>query len=205
MNQYDHYLLKEVVSHPQPKGKFRHIRERKIPVKLERGRSILDVGCAIGESESYFRKKAKLDYLGITHQPTEQNLAVASGRNVLLCDAHMMPRSWDEKFDYVYSSHMLEHAKSLWVTCQEILRVTKIGGLIIIVVPTGNATQIVRRGFHINYLPADILRDYWLARWRDRVVVKAELTRKRAERPVAPADYYLVLEKIAETKIKPRW
>ena len=53
------------------------------------------------------------------------------------CDTDHLPFS-DETFDFAVSSHVLEHLQHPVNTIKEMARVTKQGGLILIVVPLGN-------------------------------------------------------------------
>lgn len=53
-----------------------------------------------------------------------------------MCDAHDMSIFKDEEFDYVYSSHVLEHLENPLVAIKNWYRICKIGGFIIITVPS---------------------------------------------------------------------
>lgn len=66
-------------------------------------------------------------------------LDMAKGPNVDICPANTY--SWNElrdnEFDIVISGQALEHIEFFWITVEEIVRVTKKGGLICIIAPNG--------------------------------------------------------------------
>jgi predicted SAM-dependent methyltransferase len=53
-----------------------------------------------------------------------------------MCDAHDMSIFEDEKFDYIYSSHVLEHLEDPCKAIKNWFRISKNGGFLIIVVPS---------------------------------------------------------------------
>lgn len=54
--------------------------------------------------------------------------------------ADKFPKDWKDTFDYVYSSHILEHLTDTIASFKEWIRITKIGGYIVIISPDKNFT-----------------------------------------------------------------
>ena len=99
----------------------------------ERPLNVLDVG-SLNVNGTYrdFFPSPQCNYTG---------LDMAPGPNVDIVPA--TPYKWKElgtdNFDIVISGQVLEHAEFFWVTVGEMVRVTRLGGLICIIVPNGFA------------------------------------------------------------------
>lgn len=110
-------------------------------VSGKNGISVLDVGSS-DYNGSYKNLFPCCKYTG---------LDMAPGKNVDICVEN--PYNWEElkanTFDVVVSGQTLEHSPFFWLLFGEIVRVTKKGGLICIVVP---------RGFHKHRYPVDCWR-----------------------------------------------
>lgn len=84
------------------------------------GTRVLDVGGGPGFFVNAFAKRGAW-YLGV--DPFEKAHVRASG--------HALPFA-DNTFDIAYSSNVVEHIQNPWDMCEEMLRVTKPGGLTIV-------------------------------------------------------------------------
>ena len=94
-------------------------------------RSVLDVGSYdVNGSYKEIFKDIGAEYYG---------LDMEDGPNVDICPKNAY--SWDEiesdKYDVVISGQALEHIEFFWITMEEMIRVTKKGGLICIIAPNG--------------------------------------------------------------------
>ena len=93
--------------------------------------SVLDVGSYdVNGSYKKIFKDIGAKYYG---------LDMEDGPNVDICPKNAY--SWDEiendKYDVVISGQALEHIEFFWITMEEMIRVTKKGGLICIIAPNG--------------------------------------------------------------------
>jgi ubiquinone/menaquinone biosynthesis C-methylase UbiE len=112
----------------------------------ERSR-FLDVGCGAGYAMQRARTDKQCQVTGIDPDPgahgvgrfekdrIETNLTILQGKSEAL------PFN-DESFDVVYMSHVLEHVDDEQKTLQEMLRVVKSSGVIIIGVPTAQMSLL---------------------------------------------------------------
>jgi ubiquinone/menaquinone biosynthesis C-methylase UbiE len=107
--------------------------------------SFLDLGCGTG----YLMKKAIEDcecrVVGIDPQPLLAGVRTDITENekfrIIKGVAENLPFS-DEYFDIIHSSHVLEHVQNSLKVFQEIKRVLKVDGIIIIGVPTATSAWI---------------------------------------------------------------
>lgn len=88
--------------------------------KFPRGKGI-DIGCGPVALNKHVTKVDIKDFPGES--------------NVVICDATTMTEFKDETFDYVYSSHCLEHLDEIETAIWNWYRILKHGGYLIIVVP----------------------------------------------------------------------
>jgi len=106
-------------------------------LKKSHYKMVLDVGCGQGRDLQIAKKHAKFDYLklhGIDIK-TDTNLE-KEGVDLLSVDIEKerLPFA-DESFDIVIANQVLEHAKEIFWISNEICRVLKINGRLIIGVP----------------------------------------------------------------------
>ena len=107
----------------------------------------LDVGCGAG----YSMKKAQEEFncicSGIDPNPSEHGVGRINSNynvgidNILFGKAEDIPFS-DKYFDTVYSSHVLEHVDDINKSLQEMKRVMKDNGILIIGMPTATMAVI---------------------------------------------------------------
>ncbi len=104
------------------------------------GSSFLDVGCGAG----YSLMKAKIEFdckvVGIDPEPGAHGVGRYTSEEwkslpIIQGSAENLPFD-DNSFDVVYSSHVLEHVSSEKKTLEEIQRVLKPGGVLVIGMPT---------------------------------------------------------------------
>jgi len=94
---------------------------------------VLDVGCGIGEFLSSYKNKL---CIGIDINPYCVKFCRENGLDVRKASTYKLP-FMDEEFDGVLCSHILEHLDKPIKAFQEMNRVLKHEGKIIIVVPCG--------------------------------------------------------------------
>jgi SAM-dependent methyltransferase len=97
--------------------------------------NILDVGCGEGYLK-YFCDFGKIEWHGVEIWKERFELCKTLGYNMhpVDVDTQKMPFA-DGEFDVVVGSHVLEHLKNRKFVVEEIYRVVKIGGIIILAVP----------------------------------------------------------------------
>ena len=143
-----YYNSDEYVSHSNTKKGFinatyQYVRKYTLLKKLQliskyyRTGKILDIGCGTGEFLNIC-KRAKWETLGIEPDPGARSKAVANyGLNV-------KPESeiqglQDESFDIISMWHVLEHVPRLNERVEDLKRLIKPGGVIIVAVPNCNS------------------------------------------------------------------
>lgn len=94
------------------------------------GQSVLDVGGGPGYFATEF-EQAGAWYVGLEPSVSEMSAAGLTGYGAVRGDGTALPFH-DEAFDIVYSSNVVEHIPDPDAMCDEMLRVTKPGGLTII-------------------------------------------------------------------------
>lgn len=93
--------------------------------KNAQGKRVLNLGSGIGRFDKYLSKD--LSILNLDIDPSVPRLDVVA-------DAHWLPFKI-ESFDIVYSIAVLEHVKKPWVVADEIYRVLRPGGYIVVELP----------------------------------------------------------------------
>lgn len=104
---------------------------KKLGLRVE---SILDVGCADGYMVERFNKLGKKS-AGVTVNEKEIELCRQRGVNVMRADMSFLPVE-ESTYDMVWCRDCLEHSVMPLLTLFEFNRVLKIGGIVIVVVPT---------------------------------------------------------------------
>ena len=94
------------------------------------GQSVLDVGGGPGYFATEF-EQAGAWYVGLEPSVSEMSAAGLTGYGAVRGDGTALPFH-DEAFDIVYSSNVVEHIPDPDAMCDEMLRVTKPGGMTII-------------------------------------------------------------------------
>lgn len=89
------------------------------------GKFVLNLGSGLGIFDHYLSDKVVKINLDI--EPSKPGINIVS-------DAHHLPFA-DESFDIIYSIAVLEHVKKPWVVANEITRVLKPGGYIVLELP----------------------------------------------------------------------
>ena len=109
--------------------------------------SVIDTGCGDGGLFSLIKKNSK--YIGVDISPTQlkafkNSLDSTSNMPVLIeADVNNLPLK-DKSFDVAIACDVLEHVIDPLVVIQEIKRVVKKGGHIIIGIPNENLLELVR-------------------------------------------------------------
>ena len=121
----------------RPSYSWRYGQDRRLEmvrryIDLE-GARVLDVGCGIGTYVRRFRQYTD-DVHGI--EVEEERVAEASAElpNIVLAVGEALPYP-DAHFDLVFSNEVIEHVQDDRKTAQEMVRVTKPGGLIVLFAP----------------------------------------------------------------------
>lgn len=101
----------------------------------DRDRKILDIACGDGVGLRCFRALGFADVTGIEFNPVKAERARQAGYPVLCLDMHDLADFKDETFDYVYSSHTIEHAYYPDRMVAELVRVLRVDGKLVVVLP----------------------------------------------------------------------
>lgn len=138
------------------KKKCRYIFFVKPIMKFFRG-CVLDIGCGAGEHIENYKNQS----LGIDGNKNNIQHCQKKGINAITADANSFNKP--ETFDTVLLSHVIEHLNSPYNAIENAYISTKIGGRIIIVVPTykGFMTGFNDLIGHKNYITEQYL-DYYL-------------------------------------------
>lgn len=104
-------------------------------------RKILDIACGDGVGLRCFRSLGFADVTGVEFNPEKADRARQAGYPVLCQDMHDLACFKDGTFDYVYSSHTIEHAYFPDRMVAELVRVLRPGGKLLIVLPYPDVTE----------------------------------------------------------------
>ncbi len=119
--------LKRIISwFPDPQ--YTRLRNLKLFEWVNRnapGKIFLNLGSGIGRFDQYFSKAIKPINLDV--------LSSVIGLDII-ADAHFLPFK-DASFDIVYSVAVLEHLERPWVAADEIFRVLRPGGYVVLELP----------------------------------------------------------------------
>ena len=120
--------------------KIRQLEWNAIKSYIPSGSNFLDVGCGVGYSLMKAHNELGCIVKGIDPAPGEHGVGRFSeglwkDRPIIEGSAENLPYE-DESFDVVYSSHVLEHVNSEKKALEEMKRVLKPGGVLIIGMPT---------------------------------------------------------------------
>lgn len=92
--------------------------------------SVLDVGTKDGQFPEWLNTQG-IDCLGIEISDNYVNYAQKKNRNVKYGDVCNLSSKWENKFDVVFSHHLLGLVPDYWVGLCEMYKVTKPGGYMI--------------------------------------------------------------------------
>jgi len=111
-----------------PKPKFTKLRNLKLFEWMNRnapGKTVLNLGSGIGAFDHYLTNDIALINLDIC--PLKPNIDVVA-------DAHLLPFK-SASFDIVYSIAVLEHVRKPWIVADEINRILRPGGYVVLELP----------------------------------------------------------------------
>lgn len=91
---------------------------------------VLDVGGGPGYFAEVFRKR-EAEYISVEPDPTEMHAAGLPQRASVRGSGMALPIA-DDAIDICYSSNVAEHVRDPWAMAQEMLRVTRPGGLVLL-------------------------------------------------------------------------
>ncbi len=144
----DYYISENYISHSGIKKglinkiylfarSYRLVWKFNLIARLKTGRSILDIGCGTGELLNYF-KLHQWETAGI--EPNDRARAFAlSSYGLDVKDKFAIAQFNTASFDVVTLWHVLEHVKDLDTRLQQINRILKDDGYLIIAVPNVNS------------------------------------------------------------------
>ena len=119
-------------------ARVRRITYRRIKVPDNfKDKKVLILGDAFGIERKFLQKRG---FKNITTTVASKKEVV--GENVIICDIHNLPFD-DEEFDFIYASHILEHAVAPMIALEEIYRIMKKGALALLWMPYHDRGQIL--------------------------------------------------------------
>lgn len=124
--EYKEIIRKVVLLLPEPK--YTRLRNQKLFEWMNQnalGKRVLNLGSGIGQFDHYLSKGVKA--INVDISPSIRNLHV-------IADAHFLPFKGN-CFDIVYSIAVLEHVQKPWVVADEICRVLRQGGHVVVELP----------------------------------------------------------------------
>ena len=140
---------------------------REVLARLGPGR-FLDVGCGLGDGTARFLAPDR-DVVGVDYDPATARAAAAGYRDVTTAcmdGAHLGLRAG--AFDWVCSSHLIEHFVAPEEHAREVARVLRPGGTAFFITP--NAPADFENPYHVSLFEPAGLRDL-LGRWFEEVEV----------------------------------
>lgn len=120
------YALKILSWFPEPS--FTRLRNQKIYEWMNSnapGKKVLNLGSGVGRFDHFLSKE--IDTVNFDIISTKPNLDIVG-------DAHFLPFR-NESFDIVYSIAVLEHVRKPWIVADEITRVLRPGGYVVLELP----------------------------------------------------------------------
>jgi len=111
-----------------PKPKFTRFRNLELFEWMNRngaGKTVINLGSGVGTFDHYLSENTRS--INVEIDSSKPNVHVVA-------DAHLLPFG-NESVDIVYSIAVLEHVRKPWVVSQEITRVLKAGGHVVLELP----------------------------------------------------------------------
>lgn len=113
---------------------FTHLRHELLKLTVGNPQQVLDIGCASGQTLSYFKEKGAKFVAGVELVPEVAKMAkarpevdeviVGNIEEIVLPYAH-------ERFDLIIASHVLEHVSDPWKVLANLVKYLKPGGQLI--------------------------------------------------------------------------
>lgn len=118
-----------------------HFFEEKIKVLIKEGFTIANLGSAHGEVLGQLKKETREAFSAFLKEKkvlyTKIDLEKIPGENNIVANAENLGGILgDESQDMVWAFELLEHTEHFWSVINEMIRICKVGGCIIITVPT---------------------------------------------------------------------
>lgn len=134
------FPISETKKIEQYQEKIRNLEWEAIKKYIPISSSFLDVGCGAGYSLIQAKEELSCTVQGVDPEPGAHGVGrfttgLWQERPIIQGSAENLPYA-DNTFDVVYSSHVLEHVQSEIEALQEMKRVLKPGGVLIIGMPT---------------------------------------------------------------------
>lgn len=104
-------------------------------VNIEKNKKILDVGCGDGIALKWFKDNQYLFVEGVDGNPNKLKEANNVGFITYECDIHDLSKVVTNKYDIIYTSHVLEHMFEPNVVIEEFKKILNDDGMIVIIVP----------------------------------------------------------------------
>lgn len=138
MINYEEYIHNQTVVHGQVKKPYHYrVGQRRALdhffSKLQRGLSVLDIGCGEGTGLKHLRKIGYTDLTGIDLHPKKVELCRRRNLNVVCGD--FLTYDFSKSFDFIWMSHSLEHMLYPEKVIQKIIKITYVWAAIFIIVP----------------------------------------------------------------------
>lgn len=121
---------------------------------LSAGSSILDIGCATGEFLAYMKKKSWIT-TGIEPDENARKMAVDNHQLHVFPESHINTLE-EDSFDVITLWHVLEHVSDLKGRMQDLQRLLKPGGIILIAVPNSDSFDATH--YKSNWAAYDVPR-----------------------------------------------
>ena len=93
--------------------------------EVEKDAHILDLGCGEGRGVKALTDMGFSNVSGVDITVAKVNKGIGYGLNIFPDDMHTLKTVPDKKYDYIFTSHTLEHALSLEEVVRTLLRITK--------------------------------------------------------------------------------
>jgi len=143
MDQVDYFKLQAEGSDWSYGSKWGDQMEQAVVELLRtevRNKKILEIGCGEGRGMIAMLAFGAIEVHGIDVAPDKIAAAKARGLNVQFMDMHKLNFA-DKYFDYIFTSHALEHCLDLKTVLMECIRVTK--DKIIFIIPIRETKEFV--------------------------------------------------------------
>ena len=149
--------------------------------------SIIDIGCANGFCLDELHTLGYTNLTGVSIVKKEIEIIKKKGHNGYILDMVNLSKIKDNKYNLIYSRHSLEHAISPWLAINEMLRILKKDGLLVITIPY---STFVSNSAGTHYLvPTDIQMQAMLS--KINVQSKTLFTYNKIEDTFSETTYFI--------------